>query len=88
MEAKSSRKFEELYERLNPAQKKAVDAIDGPVMVVAGPGTGKTSILTLRIANILKRTDASPSSILGLTFTESGVASMRGRLGGLMGQGG
>lgn len=47
--------FETLYKRLNTAQKKAVDTIEGPVMVIAGPGTGKTSILTLRIANILKK---------------------------------
>ena len=65
---------------LNPAQKKAVDAIEGPVMVVAGPGTGKTQILTLRIANILKKTDVGPDNILALTFTNSGVFSMRERL--------
>ena len=45
------------YKKLNPAQKEAVDSIDGPVMVVAGPGTGKTKILTFRIANILLKTD-------------------------------
>jgi DNA helicase-2/ATP-dependent DNA helicase PcrA len=49
-------------------------------MVIAGPGTGKTQILTLRIANILKRTDASPENILALTFTESGARAMRERL--------
>src|SRR3989344_2954004 len=78
--------FEEAYGRLNAAQRKAVDTIEGPVMVIAGPGTGKTQILALRIANILRRTDASPSSILALTFTESGVASMRARLVSLLGQ--
>lgn len=72
--------FQKNYERLNPAQKKAVDTIDGPVMVVAGPGTGKTQILALRIANILQTTDASPENILCLTFTESGVKAMRERL--------
>ena len=45
-------KFQKEYQRLNPEQKKAVDAVEGPVMVIAGPGTGKTQILTLRIANI------------------------------------
>ena len=74
------RTFEELYNRLNTAQKQAVDAIEGPVMVVAGPGTGKTQILTLRIANILRQTDTNPENILALTFTESGVSSMRKRL--------
>ncbi|MEK7208138.1 MAG: ATP-dependent DNA helicase [Patescibacteria group bacterium] len=77
--------FNRLYKNLNPKQREAVDAIEGPVMVIAGPGTGKTSILTLRIANILKRTDASPDSILALTFTESGAYSMRRRLVEIMG---
>lgn len=77
--------FEEAYKRLNPEQKKAVDTIDGPVMVVAGPGTGKTQILSLRIANILLQTDTEPENILALTFTESGVQSMRKRLAELIG---
>jgi DNA helicase II / ATP-dependent DNA helicase PcrA len=68
------------YKRLNPEQKKAVDTIEGPVMVNAGPGTGKTQILTLRIANILKQTDIRPENILALTFTNSGVYAMRERL--------
>lgn len=79
------KEFERLYNRLNEAQQKAVDAIDGPVMVIAGPGTGKTTILTLRIANILKQTDTDPSSILALTFTESGVASIRQKLTEIIG---
>jgi DNA helicase-2/ATP-dependent DNA helicase PcrA len=62
-----------------------VDAIEGPVMVIAGPGTGKTQILTLRIANILRKTDMEPDNVLALTFTESGVASMRRRLMELIG---
>lgn len=72
--------FEEQYKKLNPAQRDAVDSIDGPVMVVAGPGTGKTQVLALRIANILVKTDTAPSSILSLTFTRSGVTAMRERL--------
>lgn len=77
--------FEERYNQLNKKQREAVEAIDGPVMVIAGPGTGKTSILTLRIANILKQTDTSPDSILALTFTESGVYSMRKKLADIIG---
>src|SRR5438045_2897625 len=77
--------FETLYKKLNPAQKKAVDAVEGPVMVVAGPGTGKTAILTLRIANILKKTDTQPENILALTFTESATANMRRRLAEITG---
>src|SRR3989344_2527185 len=75
-----STKFKTLYQKLNPAQCEAVDTIDGPVMVVAGPGTGKTQVLTLRIANILRLTDTNPDSILALTLTNSGVHSMRERL--------
>jgi DNA helicase II / ATP-dependent DNA helicase PcrA len=77
--------FEKAYKRLNPEQKKAVDTIEGPVMVIAGPGTGKTQILTLRIANILLQTDVPPEAILALTFTESGVRSMKERLSALIG---
>ncbi len=73
-------KFKEECEKLNKAQKEAVKAIDGPVMVVAGPGTGKTKILTLRIANILAKTDTAPESILALTYTTAGVISMREKL--------
>lgn len=83
-----TQKFKELYNTLNKEQKQAVDAIEGPVMVIAGPGTGKTQILTLRIANILQKTDATPDSILALTFTESGVFSMRKRLVEIMGSSG
>ncbi|HMP67191.1 MAG TPA: ATP-dependent DNA helicase [Candidatus Paceibacterota bacterium] len=72
--------FEKSYKLLNSAQKKAVDFIEGPVMVVAGPGTGKTTLLSLRIANILKVSDASPENILALTFTNSGVTAMRRKL--------
>ena len=73
------------YKALNDRQKEAVDAIYGPVMVVAGPGTGKTELLSVRTANILKKTDTLPSSILCLTFTDSAAANMRERLVGLMG---
>ncbi len=65
---------------LNLVQKKAVETLQGPVLVIAGPGTGKTQVLALRIANIIKQTDTSPSNILCLTFTESGVSAMRNRL--------
>ncbi|MBU3942982.1 ATP-dependent helicase [Patescibacteria group bacterium] len=78
-------KFKEVYKNLNSEQKEAVDNIEGPVMVIAGPGTGKTHLLTMRIANILKKTDTPPEAILALTFTESGVASMRKKLIGLIG---
>ena len=77
--------FDKLYALLNKAQKTAVDTIEGPVMVIAGPGTGKTTILTLRIANILKKTDTPPSGILAITFTEAGVKAMRIKLREIIG---
>src|SRR3989344_55609 len=80
--------FEVEYKKLNPAQKEAVEAISGPVMVVAGPGTGKTQILALRIANILKKTDIKGDGILCLTFTNSAVDAMRQRLLRYIGEGG
>jgi DNA helicase-2/ATP-dependent DNA helicase PcrA len=72
--------FETQYGRLNEDQKKAVDTIDGPVLVIAGPGTGKTQVLALRIANILRQTDTDPSSILCLTFQDASVLAMKKRL--------
>ena len=74
------------YAKLNPAQKEAVDTIDGPLLVVAGPGTGKTQLLSARVANILNKTDSLPHNILCLTFTESGAANMRERLSRFIGQ--
>src|SRR5688500_7588408 len=77
--------FDEQYKKLNKEQRLAVDTIEGPVMVVAGPGTGKTQVLTLRIANILRLTDMAPENILALTFTEAGVQSMKRRLSLIVG---
>jgi len=77
--------FTELYERLNKQQKKAVDTIDGPVFVMAGPGTGKTQILTLRMANILQQGDIDPENILALTFTNAAAYNMRERLSTIIG---
>lgn len=77
--------FQKRYDNLNAAQKEAVDTIEGPVMVIAGPGTGKTELLTIRIANILQKTDTPASGILALTFTEAGARNMRERLRGLIG---
>lgn len=80
MKKEGEQAFRESYERLNAGQKRAVDTIEGPVVVMAGPGTGKTQVLTLRIANILRTTDIPPDAILALTYTNSGVAAMRERL--------
>jgi DNA helicase-2/ATP-dependent DNA helicase PcrA len=70
----------DIFAQLNDAQRKAVDTIDGPVMVIAGPGTGKTQLLALRAANILDKTDTAPQNILCLTYTEVGARNMRDRL--------
>lgn len=78
--------FDTEYKRLNHAQKEAVDYIDGPLLVVAGPGTGKTQLLSLRVANILKRTDVQPYNILCLTYTESGKETMISRLTHFLGK--
>ena len=78
--------FEGVYQQLNAAQKKAVDTIDGPVLVVAGPGTGKTQLLSARVAQILRKTDTLPQNILCLTFTESGAQNMRDRLSRFIGK--
>lgn len=80
------REYQKRYKTLNSAQKQAVDQIDGPVMVIAGPGTGKTELLSMRAANILLKTDMNPDNILCLTYTESGVRAMRERLIELIGQ--
>jgi DNA helicase-2/ATP-dependent DNA helicase PcrA len=72
--------FRAFLDTLNPAQRRAVDAIEGPVLVIAGPGTGKTHILTARIGNILLHTDARAQNVLCLTFTDAGATAMRRRL--------
>jgi DNA helicase-2/ATP-dependent DNA helicase PcrA len=70
---------------LNPQQKLAVETLEGPVLVIAGPGTGKTQMLTLRIANILQSRDVAPQNILCLTYSEAGVAAMKKRLSSFIG---
>ena len=75
-----NRDFLEALEQLNPSQKNAVEQIEGPMLVIAGPGTGKTHILAARIGHILMETDSLPQNILCLTFTDAGVNAMRERL--------
>lgn len=73
-------RFSEILAQLNPEQKQAVEQTEGPVLVVAGPGTGKTQILAARIGYILLETDTAPNNILCLTYTDAGVIAMRQRL--------
>lgn len=79
-------RFSEVYRVLNVAQRMAVDHIDGPLLVTAGPGTGKTQLLSARVANILQKTDTPARNILCLTFTESGAENIRERLSSFIGQ--
>lgn len=77
--------FEQRYNKLNEQQRVAVDTLDGPVIVIAGPGSGKTELLSVRVANILRSKDVLASNILCLTFTEAAAANMRKRLVSLIG---
>lgn len=71
---------------LNANQKKAVEYLDGPLLVLAGPGTGKTQLLSHKVAYILQNTDTNPENILCLTFTETGASNMRERLKSIIGK--
>lgn len=78
--------YVEEYEKLNTQQKRAVDTVAGPVMVIAGPGTGKTQILSRRVANIMTNHQTHPEEIVCLTYTEAGASEMLDRLEGLIGE--
>ena len=75
-----------ILEGLNSEQKAAVSCVDGPVLIVAGAGSGKTRVLTSRIAYILEQKDLDPSRILALTFTKKAASEMKERIALMVGE--
>lgn len=78
--------YTKAYQELNLQQKQAVDTLIGPVMVIAGPGSGKTQLLSLRVANIINTQDVLPENIICLTFTDAAAYNMRQRLASFIGK--
>jgi len=85
IKAKFKKHYQAEFKRLNPEQKAAVDKTEGPVLVIAGPGTGKTQILAIRIGKILEESQVDPHNILCLTYTDAGSIEMRRRLVSIIG---
>src|ERR1700761_8586439 len=71
---------------LNPAQRAAVEALDGPVLVLAGAGTGKTRVLTARLVHLLNTNRAMPGQVLAVTFTNKAAGEVRARVGDMLGR--
>ncbi|MFH1394804.1 MAG: ATP-dependent DNA helicase [Candidatus Omnitrophota bacterium] len=85
---KKNNTYQDYYNQLNDEQKRAVDFIDGPVLVLAGPGTGKTQLLSVRAANIIRQNKSAAENILILTFSNAAANAMRERLARIIGHSG